>query len=77
MIIGLTGKICAGKDTFASLLPEDRFAVIDVDALGHEALAENKDKVAEAFGADVIRSDGTVDRKKLGAIVFSDKAKRC
>lgn len=75
MIIGLTGKICAGKDTFASLLPEDRFAVIDVDALGHEALAENKDKVAEAFGADVIRSDGTVDRKALGAIVFSDKAK--
>ena len=75
MIIGLTGKTCAGKDTLASLLPHDRFFVIDVDALGHEALAENKERIREAFGDSVMNEDGSVDRKALGPVVFSDKAK--
>ena len=75
MIIGLTGKICAGKDSFASLLPADRFSVIDVDGLGHEALAANKELLRDAFGPSIIGPDGNVDRKKLGAIVFSDAHK--
>lgn len=73
MIVGLTGKSCSGKDTFASML-DDRFVVIDVDKLGHIALESNKEAVREAFGAEVM-SDGIVDRKKLGPIVFSDKKK--
>ena len=72
MIVGLTGKICAGKDTFASMLPSDRFAVIDVDGLGHKALEQNRERIRESFGDEVIASDGSVDRKALGRIVFSD-----
>lgn len=75
MVIGLTGKSCAGKDTVAALLPEDRFSVIDVDGLGHEALEANHEKLREAFGSSIFRNDGTVDRKILGPIVFADEEK--
>ena len=75
MIIGLTGKSCAGKDTVASMLPSDRFSVIDVDGLGHQALESNHEKLRAAFGDGIFRKDGTVDRKILGPIVFSDPEK--
>ncbi len=75
MIIGLTGKSCAGKDTVAALLPKDRFYVIDVDALGHQALESNHEALEKAFGAEIFRQDGTVDRHVLGPIVFSDTHK--
>lgn len=75
MIIGLTGKSCAGKDTVASMLSADRFSVIDVDALGHVALEANHGRLREAFGDSIFRPDGTVDRKILGPIVFSDPSK--
>lgn len=73
MIVGLTGKSCSGKDTVASLL-DDRFVVIDEDKLGHRALESNTDKIREAFG-DAVISDGAVDRKKLGPLVFSSPEK--
>ena len=75
MIIGLTGKSCAGKDLFASFLPCGRFSVIDVDKLGHEALENNRKALAEAFGDGIFRADGYVDRKILGPVVFSDPEK--
>ena len=74
MIVGLTGKICAGKDSFASFLPKDRFFVIDVDGLGHDALRNNIEKLESAFGSSII-SCGNVDRKSLGSIVFADPEK--
>ncbi len=73
MIVGLVGKSCSGKDTVASLL-DDRFVAIDEDKLGHEALEKNIEKIKSSFGSDVI-SGGTVDRKALGKIVFSDPDK--
>ena len=75
MIIGLTGKSCAGKDTVAALLPKDRFAIIDVDALGHKALEENHEALRESFGDGIFRPDGSVDRKILGPMVFADSSK--
>lgn len=75
MIIGLTGKSCAGKDTVAALLPDERFTIIDVDSLGHIALEANHERLREAFGSGVFREDGTVDRKILGPIVFADPEK--
>ena len=75
MVIGLTGKSCAGKDLFASLLPSERFFIIDVDKLGHEALAMNRDALVKAFGDRILKDDGSVDRKILGPIVFSDSDK--
>ncbi|MCI7606750.1 MAG: dephospho-CoA kinase [Spirochaetales bacterium] len=73
MIIGLTGKSCSGKNYVASLFG-DEFFVIDEDKLGHEALDNNIDKLREAFGEGIL-TEGRVDRKKLGPIVFSDKEK--
>ena len=75
MIIGLTGKSCAGKDTVASLLDKSIFSVIDVDRLGHEALEMNKEKLVSEFGDGIIADDGSVDRKVLGPLVFSDASK--
>ncbi len=73
MIVGLTGKSCSGKDTAASLLDE-RFVVIDEDGLGHEALEMNTERLVSAFG-EAILTDGKVDRKKLGPLVFSSSEK--
>ena len=73
MIIGLTGKSCSGKDYVAHLFGEE-FVVIDEDNLGHVALDNNREKLVAAFGDSII-TDGKVDRKKLGPIVFSDKEK--
>ena len=73
MIIGLTGKSCSGKDYVASLMGEE-FLIIDEDHLGHVALDVNKDKLVKAFGEEIL-TEGKVDRKKLGPVVFSDKTK--
>lgn len=75
MIVGLTGKSCSGKDYFASLLPQDKVCVIDMDKLGHVALENNKDQLRQAYGDMIFAPDGKVDRKVLGPIVFSDPAK--
>ena len=71
MIVGLTGKSCSGKNRVAELLDDSIFTVIDEDKIGHDALSANVDKIREAFGDDVIGAGNSVDRKKLGPIVFS------
>ncbi|MDR3199826.1 MAG: dephospho-CoA kinase [Spirochaetales bacterium] len=75
MVIGLAGKYCSGKSEAARILGETGFRVIDVDALGHEALDERRDEVAAAFGERILAPDGRVDRRKLGGVVFADSAK--
>ena len=72
MILGLTGGYCAGKSSAAKLLQARGFAVIDVDRLGHRALAEVADRVVARFGNGVLDDSGRLDRKKLGAVVFAD-----
>jgi dephospho-CoA kinase len=72
MVIGLTGKYCAGKDSVARVFEAHGFSVIDVDALGHEALAARAGQVVETFGSLVGTARGDVDRTALGRIVFRD-----
>lgn len=74
MVLGLTGKYCAGKDAVAEILGRRGFMIIDVDAVGHEVLHERRDEVVAAFGASIERSDGAIDRGALAAIVFADRA---
>jgi dephospho-CoA kinase len=74
MVIGLTGGYCAGKDAVARILGRRGFAVLDVDRIGHEVLEERRDAVAAAFGESVRRADGSIDRRAVGRIVFSDPA---
>jgi dephospho-CoA kinase len=69
-IIGLTGLYCAGKNYLASLLEARGIPCLDVDKLGHAALNNLAEKIANLFGAGVRNPDGTINRKALGALVF-------
>ena len=73
-IIGITGGSGAGKTSAITALETLGAKAIDCDALYHELLSENKELTAEinAHFKDVT-TDGRIDRKKLGAIVFNDK----
>lgn len=73
-LIGLTGNIATGKSTVAALLRQFGAQVIDSDALVHELLEPGTRvfrEVVAAFGRGIL-SEGRIDRKKLGALVFAD-----
>ena len=74
MIIGLTGLYCAGKNYIASLLEKRGFLVLDVDKLGHTVIESKKQIITEYFGSEILKKDGTVDRKLLGKKVFGNKS---
>ena len=78
--IGLTGGIGSGKSTVSQLLGELGAFVVDADKVGHEIYLPGKEawkQVTAAFGQDILAPDQTIDRKKLGAIVFgSDDARK-
>ena len=77
--VGLTGSIGVGKSFVASVLAELGCHVLDADQTAREVVAPNSaglHAVVEAFGADVVQDDETLDRKRLGALVFADEAKR-
>jgi dephospho-CoA kinase len=76
-LIGLTGGIGSGKSTVAALLAELGAVVIDADRIGHEAYRAGTggfERVVDAFGRGILAADGTIDRRALGALVFSDSA---
>lgn len=77
--VGLTGSIAVGKSFVLRTLAELGCHVIDADTIARDVVAPASDGlklVAEAFGHEILRADGALDRAKLGAIVFSDKEKR-
>jgi len=77
--IGLTGGIGAGKSTVSQILADLGAFVVDADKVGHEIYLPGKEawrQVTAAFGNDILASDQTIDRKKLGAVVFSSPEAR-
>ncbi len=78
--IGLTGGIGSGKSTVSQILAELGAFVIDADKVGHEIYLPGKEawhQLTTAFGRDILAPDQTIDRKKLGALVFgSDDARK-
>ncbi|MFN2182448.1 MAG: dephospho-CoA kinase [Anaerolineae bacterium] len=75
ILIGLTGNIATGKSVVAQMLSELGARVIDADKVAHEVMAPGApayDAVVDAFGPAVLAPDGTIDRGKLGGIVFRD-----
>ena len=77
-ILGLTGGIGSGKSVAAQVLQELGALVIDADRVGHETYAPSTpgwDQVVAEFGPTVVAPDGTIDRKRLGAIVFAEPGK--
>ena len=75
-IIGLTGQSGGGKSTVSGVFAERGFEVIDADKVSREVVARGSPclkELSEAFGREMILPDGTLDRKRLGEIVFSDR----
>ena len=77
MLIGIAGKICAGKDFLSAILQEHGFVELNLDAFGHRALEQKQAEVLEVFPhvAGSVAGSGPntpkiVDRKKLGNFVF-------
>ena len=76
--LGLTGGIASGKSAVAAMLREMGFAVLDADSLAHRLIEPGLpayDEVLQEFGPGVVAPDGRVDRPKLSAIVFADRAR--
>ncbi|WP_367323926.1 dephospho-CoA kinase [Streptomyces sp. HUAS ZL42] len=76
--VGLTGGIGAGKSEVSRLLVECGAVLIDADRIAREVVAPGTPGLAavvEAFGEEVLASDGSLDRPRLGSIVFSDPEK--
>ena len=77
--VGLTGSIAVGKSFVLGVLAELGCHVLDADATAREVVAPGTPglkAVVDAFGDEILNSDGELDRAKLGAIVFADEAKR-
>jgi dephospho-CoA kinase len=75
-VIGLTGGIGSGKSTVSRFLADLGAVIIDADKIGHEAYRPDTGtwrKLVKTFGSGILIADNTVDRKKLGAIVFGDE----
>jgi len=73
-VLGITGTIASGKSTVGKLLAERGIPVIDTDQLTHDVLAHDvstKKAIVEQFGEDVL-TNASIDRKKLGKIVFDN-----
>ncbi len=77
LVIGLTGSIGTGKSEAARQLEVLGASVISADQVGHEAYTphtEAWEQVVAAFGEEILREDGEIDRHKLGDLVFADTA---
>jgi dephospho-CoA kinase len=73
--VGLTGGIGAGKSEVSARLAAQGAVVIDADAIAREVVEPGTDGLAEvvgAFGPEVLLPDGSLDRPRLGDIVFAD-----
>jgi len=79
IIVGLTGGIASGKSLVARIFKDLGAHVIDADRIVHDLLTPGQqawEEVTSYFGSDIQRPDKTIDRRKLGEIVFNDSAKR-
>jgi dephospho-CoA kinase len=77
--VGLTGGIGAGKSEVSRRLASYGAVVIDADAVAREVVAPGTPGLAEVvreFGPDVLRPDGSLDRNRLGGLVFADESLR-
>jgi dephospho-CoA kinase len=77
--VGLTGSIAVGKTFVCEVFGELGVPVLDADKSAREVVEPNSDglnQIIDAFGTEILQPNGTLDRLKLGAIVFADALKR-
>lgn len=78
-VIGLTGGIATGKSSVALFFTERGIPVIDADQLARDAVLPGSpalDQIVSLFGPEMLTHDGLLDRKRLGALIFSNPVKR-
>ena len=79
MILGLTGGIATGKSTVVKFFQEYQFPVVDADIIAREVVAIGSPGlkvITEEFGTDILQKNGSLDRKSLGKIIFSNPQRR-
>lgn len=78
IVIGLTGNIGTGKSTVLELLRQYGARIIDADRVAHEVMSPGGaayERVVKTFGREILQEDGSIDRKRLGEIVFANPDK--
>lgn len=78
IVLGLTGGIASGKSTVSHYLKELGYPVIDADLIAREVMEPDKPayhKVIDFFGPEIVNKDQSINRKRVGEIVFSDPEK--
>ncbi|MCR6595209.1 dephospho-CoA kinase [Bacillus halotolerans] len=79
LVIGLTGGIASGKSTVANMLIDKGITVIDADIIAKQAVEKGMPayrQIIDEFGEDILLENGDIDRRKLGALVFTNEQKR-
>jgi dephospho-CoA kinase len=79
LLVGLTGGVATGKSTVAEIFRRLGCVIIDADVLAREVVAPGEpahDDIVAEFGRGILQRDGTLDRRKLGVIVFAVPEKR-
>src|SRR5699024_8190495 len=79
LIIGLTGSIASGKSTVSNILLEKGYPIVDADRIARQVVEPGTaviQQIEEAFGRDVIHEDGTLNRERLGTLIFDEEEKR-
>jgi dephospho-CoA kinase len=77
ILVGLTGGIGAGKSTVSAMLAERGAVIVDADQIARDLQSPGSpvlDSMAERFGEQIIREDGSLDRAAVASIVFNDEA---
>lgn len=78
-VIGITGGIATGKSTVSKIIRDEGFQVIDSDSIAREVVkrgSEGLRLVIDKFGRDLLMEDGSLDRDKLGDLIFQNDEKR-
>ena len=79
MLIGLTGGIATGKSTATKLFEQHGIPVVDADVVSRQMVekgSEGLQKIVNHFGKTILNEDGTLNRKKLGELIFNDSSLR-
>lgn len=79
LIIGLTGGIASGKSTVANMFRDKNIPIVDADVVAREVVEIGTDTyniLVSEFGTEILNDDKTLNRPKLGSIIFQDETKR-
>ncbi len=78
VLVGIAGGVAAGKTTVGKLFEEQGAELVEADEIGWGLLEDQeiRDRLIGAFGKDILSSEGEIERRKLGRIVFSSPEER-